>query len=669
MNEQMNFMDLIGLKSDDVDTTSKIEVVNAAFSGSNRVTWQDLFEGYDELYAITYSSGIRFVNSVIDRFSYAEVIFGCEGVMSGEIAAIMSMQMETIRQFVKSKSAKKLSERLGEGTLKLFVSRDTRSHEKIFILKANDGRVRVITGSANMSSSAFCGIQRENILCFDDWEAYDHFFNIFECFREQCSDYVSEKVINGAMADGDYLMDNVEEVPIVKTIEKKSFVLLEESNADAEDDAIEIIANIKGLEGEMKPMLPKIKKDAGKVFVTSEVMKGFRRKHREHREIKKAKEKRLPKLHIDYATRKVDFNGNDFNMNPGDQAIAQDVKCLTGYLNSLNCFYGDVEQSQRDYFLFLNWFFASPFMPYLRYVASMNNYEVTPFPVVGIIYGDSNGGKSTFTKLMSKLMCGHRIPMNSSNDFTSTRIEELKRACEGLPIIIDDLAKIQFQNHSEKVIKDDDWGIPEGFINYPAIAITTNKLASLPQDITKRAVTCHVDARIDKEAGAKNSRRINESMKMASTALFSEYARRMFEEIDTMEEKMKMAGTDYFPDIFEVSSKTLVDIISSSLDEVPSYVIHLKYADYFGDKAVGRTAMQKIMNAWKTEPSQFRVDKKSNTLTYSYPEQGRFYELAYIQQELPPVLNARITAKCIIMDLDSAQNVFDNKFRKRFLWR
>ena len=129
---------------------------------------------------------------------------------------------------------------------------------------------------------------------------------------------------------------------------------------------------------------------------------------------------------------------------------------------------------------------------------------------------------------------------------------------------------------------------------------------------------------------------------------------------------MKMAGLDYFPDIFEASSKILVDIISSSLDEQPAYVMQLSYADYFGDKAVGRSAMQKIMNAWKTEPNQFRVDKKSNTLTYTYPEQGRMYELAYIQQELPPILNARLTAKSIVMDYDQARKMFDNRFKKNF---
>ena len=64
----------------------------------------------------------------------------------------------------------------------------------------------------------------------------------------------------------------------------------------------------------------------------------------------------------------------------------------------------------------------------------------------GVIYGDSNGGKTTFIKFLVKLMCGETVKMNTTEDFTATRIDGLKRVCEGLPLNIDDLAKTQFQN-------------------------------------------------------------------------------------------------------------------------------------------------------------------------------------------------------------------------------
>lgn len=150
-------------------STQALNVVKAVYADTVETNWEELFDGFDRLYAITFSSGIEFVNKVINKFSYAEVVFGCEKIIANDIAAIMSVQIDSVQWLAKSKSAGNLANRLDDGSLQLYVSRDTKSHEKIFILESADHkRVRVITGSANMSASAFCGIQRENIVCFDD---------------------------------------------------------------------------------------------------------------------------------------------------------------------------------------------------------------------------------------------------------------------------------------------------------------------------------------------------------------------------------------------------------------------------------------------------------------------------------------------------------------------
>ena len=80
----------------------------------------------------------------------------------------------------------------------------------------------------------------------------------------------------------------------------------------------------------------------------------------------------------------------------------------------------------------------------LRYVADKNNYDVTTFPVFGILYGDSNGGKSTFVQLLTKLMTGKKLPANRNEDFTYTSVRDLRRGIEGVPLNFDDLDKTQF---------------------------------------------------------------------------------------------------------------------------------------------------------------------------------------------------------------------------------
>ena len=287
MNEQISLMDMFE-EAETSPVVDQLQVVKASYEETAGTNWKDLFSGYDELYAITFSSGINFVNRVLDKFQHAEIIFGCEGVMSDEVAAIMSMQIHTIQRFVKTKAAKKMAERLEDGSLDLFASRDTKSHEKIFVMRALDGRTRVVTGSANMSASAFCGLQRENIVCFDDPGAYAHYKELFDMFKEECADHISHKAIIGTIADPEYLEDNIEEIPIVTTIADKKMIILEESSEE-DDDSAEIVVSVKGLEHELKPMLPKQKKNAGRIILSGESIRGFKRKYKEHREVEKIK--------------------------------------------------------------------------------------------------------------------------------------------------------------------------------------------------------------------------------------------------------------------------------------------------------------------------------------------------------------------------------------------
>ena len=536
-------------------STQTLKVVKALYTDTVETNWEDLFDGFDRLYAITFSSGIEFVNKVINKFSYAEVVFGCEKIIANDIAAIMSVQIDSVQRLAKSKSAGNLANRLDDGSLQLYVSRDTKSHEKIFILESADHkRVRVITGSANMSASAFCGIQRENIVCFDDEAAFSHYKVLFETFKETCSDNVSYKAVVNTMNQEDYLKENIKEVPVFQSIEKQKLVFLEQ--AQPEDE-------------------------------------------------------------VEYE-------------------IAADVK-------------------------------NTPFMAYLRYFASRNNYDTKLFPMYGVIYGDSNGGKTTFIKFLVKLMCGETVKMNTTEDFTATRIDGLKRVCEGLPLNIDDFAKTQFQNHSERVIKNDEWGISDRLVNYPAVSITSNKITSLTKDLSKRAIICRIGAKIDNERGAKNSKRVNESMSELTTAFYGEYVRRMLVCIDEMTTEMRenANGKEYFPDIFHASSSVIADIFEACGIDLPDYVRILYYNDYMGDESIGRAAIEKIELAWQADPSKFRVDKKQNRLIYTYPQDGPWYELKYIADELPNSLEAEISGgNQLIMNYEQAQELFGIKFRR-----
>ena len=156
-------------------------IVRANFNATENITWQEMFEGYDTLKAITYSSSIDFICKLLPKFNTSEIIFGFEGILSYQMHEIIAYQTKTIKRIKENSSKNKidLTERIDAGNLKLLVSRTQISHEKTYLLKSANNKYRVILGSANLSKMAFSGTQRENIIVMDSEEAYNHYLFVY----------------------------------------------------------------------------------------------------------------------------------------------------------------------------------------------------------------------------------------------------------------------------------------------------------------------------------------------------------------------------------------------------------------------------------------------------------------------------------------------------------
>lgn len=186
-------------KTNDTFSNGKLPVVCAKMEKDLLISWEELFEGFDEIYIITYSSGIDFANKLIDKFKYSEIVFGYDGIVGTGFHAIMAVEINIIKKIVNKRSAEELSKKINEGALNIYISRDIKSHEKIYCLKSSDGRKRVITGSANLSASAFSGVQRENIICYDDEKAFNYYYTLYKDFRDECSDSVDAFTLKAAL--------------------------------------------------------------------------------------------------------------------------------------------------------------------------------------------------------------------------------------------------------------------------------------------------------------------------------------------------------------------------------------------------------------------------------------------------------------------------------------
>ena len=641
----------------------QIDAVKAEFIETQSLSWEELFDGFDKLYAITYSSGVDFVCKLLRKFDNAQIIFGSENVMSftfQEITAYQSKMIERLKE-KSSKNKTDLISRIDDGALKLFVARKQLSHEKIYILESTDGRKRVVMGSANMSNSAFSGSQRENICYMDGDRAFDWYLGCFEELKQNSSDNISAK----ALIVGDSTENaetNIEELPISHTVKYNKVLAIEPNVSRELGEEIQFVLDVKSLAGKYAPLMPKTDKK-GKIMLSPEIVKLTRRKIADNLTQEKELRSEYPQLVINIQASTVTLNDNILDLNPSKEDVANDVSLFIEYMNGYERFHGDVELMQERYFEFANWFFATPFMATMRNYAVMNNQVLLPYPVFGLVYGKSKAGKTSFLETLLKMMIGQKTKIPAP-DFTRSSIEGLRRTVKGAPIIVDDLTQSRFLAHAVETIKNDDFGVADRLMHYPAVIISANEdVKAVSPEIVRRTIICRVEAGL-KNTEIMKSNTVRKVQRNVGTAFYREYLRRMLEIVPDLINDLK-SEDDFAPDILESSSNIIFDIIGNCIAQMPFYVRKLNLEHYFGEKITGQYVIKAICNAWRINKKAFIVDKKTGQLRYNT---GDFHEANRIMKELPEDLEAHKSRDWIVMDLAQACEFFGINFKKRTLF-
>jgi hypothetical protein len=117
--------------------------------------------------------------------------------------------------------------------------------------------------------------------------------------------------------------------------------------------------------------------------------------------------------------------------------------------------------------------------------------------------------------------------------------------------------------------------------SYAPIMLTTNRdVSSIPPDLTKRMVTCHIDAAIP-ENRSVTERIARLALREIGTALYRAYLQRLIPEIRAMRAEIDAEATQ-FPDLLARSSEILRDLLGGALGEPPVWARPLGFLDYFG---------------------------------------------------------------------------------------
>ena len=639
-------------------TGNELDIVQMQFEAVHTMTWQELFEGYDTLHAITYSSSISFVYQLLDYFSYAEILFGSEEVLSYSFQEIIAYQSKTIEYF-RNRAEKMnvdLVSRIDNDSLRMYVAHEALSHEKIYLLSANDGRKRVVFGSANLSSAAFQGRQRENISYVDGEVAYEWYMSGFQSLKEHSTDHITKEAF--LLGDAE---EHLEELPIANTVKVRKAMILEPAKENNEE--VKFVLDVKNLAKKIAPAVDKPDKK-GKIQLSPEKIKIVRRKVLEDKQREKELRSEYPHLQVSVEQGSVSLNGQELDLHPVEEDVAKDAQLFLNYMNGYEKFHGDVTGMQYRYFEFANWFFCSPFMATMRDAAVRYNQNLLPYPVFGLVYGQSKAGKTSFLETLLKMMIGQKTKI-SAPDFTRSSIEQLKRTVQGAPIIVDDLTNTRFNQHAIETIKYDDFGIVDHMMHYPAVVISANEdVKAVAPEVIRRTVICRVQAGLTNTEVMRSSV-VRTVQKEIGTAIYREYLRRMLEIVPELLDEMADDEVEGAPDILAVSSEIIRDILLEYTSQaLPEYVRTLTLEDYFSEKVTGKYAITTIQTAWRTNQDAFEVLERTNELKYNA---AQTWEADRIMKELPETLEARKSRECIIMNFAEARQFFEVDFKKSWL--
>ncbi|SEH41198.1 restriction endonuclease PLD domain-containing protein [Selenomonas sp. KH1T6] len=585
----------------------EIQVVRAKYIDTFPTTWQELFSGYDELYALTYSLGMRQVEDVMCNFKYGEVIIGSPSQIRSLPAQIFADQQYDIGYFCRNR---KLQERVKDGSFRLYVT--TGSHEKLYLLKAYDGRKRVIMGSANFSVRAWNGAQQEGYICFDDEELYDREYGMFESLLHDSSDEIGVDA-KEIREDG----QNVEDLPLVKRIIQAREAVVIHDVPDKEE--VEYIIQTTEAAKKWAKHLAEAKIAADKENVLTidpkKIIKMKQSIKDEHRE-KTSKIVVNPEFLIDYRNQSASFADKEVDLQPDSAEIKKDIDIINQYMQGTNDFTGDPSELRKVYWKIIIYMFSAPFIAPLRYsyreIAPANSVG-RPFPMYMLLRGPKNGGKSSIIRTVQCLMFGQPLKKLSPKVISPSTFDAYLLEVKGCPILIDDITNNRFK-YLKDIVKNEDTLLSIKSINHGCFILTSNEADKVDADVAKRVVVFNIWNQLADDVATKMDRSLHKLQKEMGTALYRRFLKLMIPKVDNLVEVLQndsVADPEWKPDIFSLSSQTLMDIYKEQEAEVPQELKFYKWEDFMGEAIKADKAVNIIRQVYAIAPHVFevRIDK------------------------------------------------------------
>lgn len=448
----------------------------------------ELFSGFRNLRAITYSHSLSFLGRIAKDFDSIEVILGSPRTLTirntafGLSVPSLELEIEEENEILKTirRSLKSYPE-LRSVRMRIAIGKP--SHEKLYLLDHPDGKRRAIFGSGNLSSMAFDQGQDEGFYFSDAQETFALLNEVYEQLHARSLE--PDPKLFRLSENGEEPTTEIEaqDLPIVIQTQKVGTLDILSRSDPGFARAIRVIA----------PRVPPAEipgKMSGKQLmkIAGNYLHVLRPQLREQRED-------FQPITFDFDAgfiRKGEAILGDFSATP--EELGEDIATLTEWTGSYRRanFLGDKDFALRGFDLLLVFALTSPFLPVLHHVAARDGRGGFQYPLMAIVFGPSSGGKTSFLECLRPLT--FRVDAETGGmKFTASDMDRYRLSSRQGLLIKDDVPKRAIQTHLEPIVKKDEF--MKTNILAPAIISTNREVQGLEASILKRAIPILIDAR------------------------------------------------------------------------------------------------------------------------------------------------------------------------------
>ena len=538
-----------------------------------------MFNGFDSIRVLTYSASAQTIVRMLNEYSFErfECVFGYEGVLR-DLKRILAFQKVVVGDTraaimgLKDERHIRILEKIHSGQARFRVLRKHIAHAKLYLLSNEDGRTRVIVGSANLSERAFSGKQPETLVMFDnDESAWDHYTQMYDSIRDLASDEVEmpEDKITKAQID-------VSETPSMNN-EVGTLIIEPPATEEIEISAPIQVERIEKVAAKLGPALSSVLPNVrnGVQRITPQVKREISRV----RLVKSAEDVDTPDFHVDRSNRVATLSGENFSLDWNNESALADAKLISDYFDNFVAFEGNVDRLKRDYFMLMAWLYFSPFMCDMRSLALVQDSDVIRFPLFGIVYGKSNCGKTSLVDTLMTSMFGYANTVDKRS-FTKSRLHGLQESRKRFPVVFDDIGRRAFNQYGKDMIKEE---LQPPVSEYPCFVLSMNaEPQSFPDEVVKRSMMIHTTTALPSYNEYRRQQLDAEVKRIRSGLTGHFYKRYLAYVMDRLEDDR--LPEDWLAVSAEALNAIMVEVSDQPIPEWRLNVTWLSYAEHRYDR-------------------------------------------------------------------------------------